>query len=192
MRSRDAEVAAGGRGPVRVPRWDRRSGHRRLSMDHRLLTWALPVRLDGLPGVVSSLQIIVTDEPRRRLPYEGARYRGYRCDWRPRDPGSDRRGASVSALVRTPEKAAALTKQGAKAVSVSIFDRSALTAVIAGHDAIANLTSAIPPVAQLMRAKAWRDNDRVHTEGSTAVVDAALAAGVGRVVQESVSMLYPD
>lgn len=100
-------------------------------------------------------------------------------------------GHSVSALARTPEKAAALTKQGAKVVSVSIFDRSALTAAFAGHDAIANLASAIPPMTQFLRAKAWRDNDRVRTEGSAAVVDAALAAGAGRVVQESVSMLYP-
>jgi nucleoside-diphosphate-sugar epimerase len=35
-------------------------------------------------------------------------------------------------------------------------------------------------------------DDRVRTEGSTAVVDAALAAGVDRLVQESVSMLYRD
>jgi hypothetical protein len=47
-------------------------------------------------------------------------------------------------------------------------------------------------MTQFLRAKAWRDNDRVRTEGSAAVVDAALAAGAGRVVQESVSMLYPD
>jgi nucleoside-diphosphate-sugar epimerase len=43
-----------------------------------------------------------------------------------------------------------------------------------------------------MLAKAWKDNDRIRTEGSSAVVDAAIAAGVGRVVQESVSMLYRD
>jgi nucleoside-diphosphate-sugar epimerase len=101
-------------------------------------------------------------------------------------------GHTVSALARTPDKAAALTKQGATPVSVTIFDRSALTAAVAGHDAIANLATAIPPMTQFMRARAWQDNDRIRTEGSAALVDAALAAGVGRVVQESVSMLYPD
>lgn len=35
-------------------------------------------------------------------------------------------------------------------------------------------------VGALMRTKAWRDNDRVRTEGSAAIVDAALAAGVDR------------
>lgn len=101
-------------------------------------------------------------------------------------------GHTVSALVRTSEKAAGLTEQGATPVSVSIFDTSALAAAVAGHDAIANLATAIPPVTRFMRAKAWHDNDRIRTEGSAAVVDAAIAAGVGRFVQESVSMLYQD
>jgi nucleoside-diphosphate-sugar epimerase len=101
-------------------------------------------------------------------------------------------GHAVTALARTPEKAAALTEQGATAVSVSLFDRAALTAALAGHDAVANLASAIPPMTRFTRASAWRDNDRVRTEGSAAVVDAALAAGVGQVLQESVCMLYPD
>jgi nucleoside-diphosphate-sugar epimerase len=101
-------------------------------------------------------------------------------------------GHSVTALARTPAKAAALTAQGATAVSVSMFDRSALAAVFAGMDAVVNLTSAIPPMTLFLRASAWRDNDRVRTEGSAAVVDATIAAGVPRVLQESVSMLYRD
>lgn len=101
-------------------------------------------------------------------------------------------GHTVTALARTPEKAAALTSQGAEPVTVSLFDREALSAAVAGHDAIANLATAIPPMTQFMRAKAWHDNDRVRIEGSAAIVDAATAAGVGRLVQESVSMLYPD
>jgi nucleoside-diphosphate-sugar epimerase len=107
-------------------------------------------------------------------------------------PALVREGHTVTALARTPEKAAALTAQGATAVSVSLFDRSALTAVFAGHEAVINLASAIPPMTRFMSVKAWQNNDRVRMEGSAAVVDAALAAGVGRVVQESVSMLYRD
>jgi nucleoside-diphosphate-sugar epimerase len=107
-------------------------------------------------------------------------------------PALVQQGHMVTALARTPEKAARLTAQGATAVSVSLFDRSALTAVFAGHDAVVNLASAIPPMTRFMSVKAWQDNDRVRTEGSAAVVDAALTAGVGRVVQESVTMLYQD
>lgn len=101
-------------------------------------------------------------------------------------------GHSVSAIARSPEKAAVLTKQGAQPVEVSIFDRSALTKAFVGHDAVINLTSAIPPMRQFMRSSAWEMNDRVRTEGAAAIVDAAMAADVGRVVQESVCMLYPD
>ena len=101
-------------------------------------------------------------------------------------------GHTVTALARTPEKAARLTAQGATPVAVSLFDRSALAAAFTGHDAVVNLASAIPPMTRFLSVKAWADNDRVRTEGSATVVDAALAAGVGRIVQESVSMLYRD
>jgi uncharacterized protein YbjT (DUF2867 family) len=61
-------------------------------------------------------------------------------------------GHSVTALSRTPEKAAALTAQGATPVSVSLFDRSALTAAFTGHDAVVNLATAIPSMRQWMSA----------------------------------------
>jgi len=107
-------------------------------------------------------------------------------------PALVREGHSVTALARTPEKAAALTAQGATPTSVSLFDRSALTAVFTGQDAVVNLATSIPSMSRWMSTKAWRRNDWVRTEGSAAVVDAAVAAGVDRVVQESVSMLYRD
>jgi nucleoside-diphosphate-sugar epimerase len=107
-------------------------------------------------------------------------------------PALVQQGHAVTALARTPEKAAALAAQQATPVSVSLFDRSALAAVFAGHDAVLNLATAIPPMRRWMSARAWQRNDRVRIEGSAAVVDAALAAGVGRLVQESVSMLYRD
>jgi nucleoside-diphosphate-sugar epimerase len=101
-------------------------------------------------------------------------------------------GHTVTALARTPAKAATLAAQGATPVSVSLFDRSALAAAFAGHDAVINLATAIPPMRRWMSATAWRINDRVRIQGSAAVVDAALTAGVGRMVQESVAMLYRD
>jgi nucleoside-diphosphate-sugar epimerase len=48
------------------------------------------------------------------------------------------------------------------------------------------------PMTRFLAARAWQDNDRVRTQGSAAVVDAATAASVGRVLQESVAMLYRD
>lgn len=101
-------------------------------------------------------------------------------------------GHSVTALARSPHKAATLAEAGATPARVSLFDRESLTEVLAGHDAVINLASAIPATRAFMRRRAWRANDHVRIDGSAAIVDAATAAGVGRVVQESVSMLYAD
>jgi nucleoside-diphosphate-sugar epimerase len=101
-------------------------------------------------------------------------------------------GHDVTALARTPDRAAWLEDRGARPVAVSLFDRAGLTLAFAGHDAVVNLATAIPPTTQFMRRSAWTDNQRIRTEGSAAVVEAALAAGVDALVQESVAMVYPD
>ncbi|MEV1177395.1 NAD(P)-dependent oxidoreductase [Nonomuraea sp. NPDC049784] len=101
-------------------------------------------------------------------------------------------GHEVTALARTPEKAAGLEGQGATPAMVSLFDREELASAFAGHDAVVNLATAIPPMSKFMSKRALRDNHRVRAEGSAAVVDAARAAGVGRMVQESVCLLYRD
>lgn len=103
-----------------------------------------------------------------------------------------RAGHHVTALARTPEKAEAVRAAGADAVTISLFDRAALAAAFAGHDAVVNLASALPPSARFMREDAWTENKRIRSEGSTAVVDAAIAAGIQRVIQESVCMIYRD
>lgn len=101
-------------------------------------------------------------------------------------------GHEVSALVRTPEKAAVVAAQGAEPVVVSMFDRAALSERSRGHDAVVNLATSMPSMATFVFRRAWRPTERVRIEGSAVVVDAALAAGLPRLVQESVSMVYPD
>lgn len=98
----------------------------------------------------------------------------------------------VTALARGEAKAAALRAQGATPMAVSLFDRCALAEAFAGHDVVMNLATALPSPASFMRKSAWRECERIRTEGSAAVVDAALDAGVQRVVQESVVMIYRD
>lgn len=99
-------------------------------------------------------------------------------------------GHEVAAMVRTPEKAAVVSAQGATPVHVSLFDRVGLGEAFEGHDAIVNLASSLPATTQFMFHRAWRECHRIRTEGSAAVVDASLSAGVPRLLQESVSMLY--
>lgn len=101
-------------------------------------------------------------------------------------------GHEVSALARTTEKAAELSARGASPVTVSMFDRAALQEGFAGRDAVVNLATSMPTTATFVFRRAWRPTERIRIEGSAAVVDAAIAAGVPRLVQESVSMVYPD
>jgi nucleoside-diphosphate-sugar epimerase len=101
-------------------------------------------------------------------------------------------GHEVSALARTPDKAVAVREQGGTPVTVSLFDRGALSDAFGDHDAVVNLATSMPSTATFMFRRAWAATERVRTEGSAAVVDAALSAGVTTLVQESVSMLYPD
>ena len=103
-----------------------------------------------------------------------------------------RDGHEVTALARSADKAAWLRDQGAVPVEGSIFDAEELRGLFEGHDAIANLATALPSTFSFAFPWAWRDNQRIRTEGSAAVVDAALAAEVPHLVQESVCMLYPD
>ena len=101
-------------------------------------------------------------------------------------------GHDVTGLARSSEKERQVLQQGATPRVVSIFDRSALIDAFKNHDAVVNLATSIPPSSKFMQTKAWAANDRVRMEGSATIVDAALDAGVPRLVQESVSMLYRD
>lgn len=100
-------------------------------------------------------------------------------------------GHDVHALARSDDKAAQVEQQGAKPVRVSLFDEGGLKDAFTGIDAVCNLATSIPPVAKALSMKNWAENDRIRVEGSKTVVDAALAAGVGRLVQESITFTYP-
>ena len=101
-------------------------------------------------------------------------------------------GHEVTAVGRTPEKRERLRALGAAPVAADLFDAAALRPAVAGHDAVVNLATSIPPSSRALLRSAWRDNDRIRTVASANLVDAALAAGVGRFVQESFAPIYED
>ena len=101
-------------------------------------------------------------------------------------------GHDVTAMGRSDMKAQVLRSQGAAAVQVSLFDRDRLATAITGHDVVVNMASTLPSPQRFILKSAWTECQRIRTQGSATVVDAALAAGVARVVQESVAMIYHD
>ena len=101
-------------------------------------------------------------------------------------------GHEVSALARTDARADLLRSVGADPIEVGLFDPGPLRRAVAGHDVVCNLATHIPPTARMARPRAWAENDRIRTEGSRHLVDAVLAEGVERYVQESIALLYRD
>jgi nucleoside-diphosphate-sugar epimerase len=101
-------------------------------------------------------------------------------------------GHQVTAMARSEAKAAQARQLGAVAVQVDLWDADRLAAAVAGHDVVCNLATHIPSMGRAGLPGAWSENDRIRSEGSIRLVDAALAGGAGRYVQESVTLLYVD
>lgn len=101
-------------------------------------------------------------------------------------------GHDVFGLVRTPAKAGRVEALGATPVEASLFDHDSLVGAFEGCDVVCSFATHVPVGASAVLDRSWRQNDRLRTDGVRRVVDAARAAHVRRVVQESVSMLYAD
>jgi len=101
-------------------------------------------------------------------------------------------GHEVRALARSDAKAEQLGAMGAQPVRTTLGDPDGLHRLVDGAEAVCNFATAIPVGFAGAVPGAWRTNDRLRTEGSRRVVEAARRAGVRRVVQESVSFLYAD
>jgi nucleoside-diphosphate-sugar epimerase len=101
-------------------------------------------------------------------------------------------GHSVTGLARDDDRAAVVAAQGATPAVADLFDPESLAAVLPGHEAVLNLATRIPPPGKALLGR-WAENDRVRTDGSAALVAAALASDDVRViVQEGVTFYYAD
>ena len=101
-------------------------------------------------------------------------------------------GHEVTGLARSQEKALVLSQQGVEPAAIDLFDRAAVARAVAGHDAVVNLATAIPSGEHAGQRSAWEQNHRIRREGTGNLAEAALATGVLRFVQESITLLYAD
>jgi nucleoside-diphosphate-sugar epimerase len=101
-------------------------------------------------------------------------------------------GFDVTGVARSSSKHGDLVALGARPVALDLFDRSAVYAAVEGHDVVCNLATAIPLGQRAKDPSAWEDNDRIRRDGSRNLVDAALAAGASRYLQESIAFVYAD
>ncbi|MFJ6217433.1 NAD-dependent epimerase/dehydratase family protein [Streptomyces sp. NPDC092296] len=94
-------------------------------------------------------------------------------------------GHRVVAASRTAAGVERLRAQGADAVRLDVFDRAAVGDALraAAPDAVVHQLTALADADPA-------DNARVRREGTRNLVDAARAAGVGRMVAQSISWAY--
>jgi nucleoside-diphosphate-sugar epimerase len=95
-------------------------------------------------------------------------------------------GHGVRALVRRPEAAGVARGCGADVRIADIFDAASLRSGLAGADVGINLATSLPGPSG---RGDYAVNDRVRREGAPRWVEACRAAGVGRIVQQSIAMV---
>ncbi|MET0630562.1 MAG: NAD(P)H-binding protein [Xanthobacteraceae bacterium] len=101
-------------------------------------------------------------------------------------------GHSVTAVVRRPQSHAELVRAGATLIEVDLFAADAVRKTVAGHDAVVNLATHMPAGYRAFLPGAWAENDRIRRFASANLVDAAMAGGATRFIQESFAPVYPD
>lgn len=96
-----------------------------------------------------------------------------------------RAGHEVIALTRNLQRIQVVQSMGVRALVADVFDREAVMAAVreARPDAVIHQLTALS-------AMDFAENARIRKEGTRNLVDAALAAGVKRIVAQSISFAY--
>lgn len=100
---------------------------------------------------------------------------------------------AIVATTRSPTKADALRALGATPVVVDVFDKAALEQAVraAKPDVIIHQLTDLPDVRDPAKAAAEAEsNARLRRDGTRNLMDAAQAAGVRRVIAQSIAWLY--
>ena len=101
------------------------------------------------------------------------------------------RGHEVIGLTRSHARASALTAQGVRAVVGDALDGDGLRRIVAAErpDQVVHLLTALPPGGPL-RKRHLAPTNELRTRGTANLIQAAIAAGAGRLVAESFVGIY--
>ena len=99
---------------------------------------------------------------------------------------------TVRGLARSDSNERLLELLGAEPMRASLFDPAAMRGAVRDAEAVLHLATNIPSFRDAPRERAWRQNDRIRTEGTRNLVDAALTTGTTTFVYPSVCLVYPD
>jgi nucleoside-diphosphate-sugar epimerase len=101
-------------------------------------------------------------------------------------------GHEVTAMTRSVLRAAQLEAVGADPVVCDVFDADGVRAAMsdASPEAVIHQLTALPARLDWGDPNVFDENNRVRTEGTRVLVDAALAAGASRIVAQSIAFAY--
>jgi nucleoside-diphosphate-sugar epimerase len=104
-------------------------------------------------------------------------------------------GHEVTGMTRSEARAEPVRAAGARAAVVDVYDRDALNAALAkaAPDVVVNQLTALPERLDFRKEEPYAETNRIRTEGTRNLLDAAGAAGARRFVAQSVAFGYrPD
>lgn len=102
-------------------------------------------------------------------------------------------GHEVTGLTRSEERGADVRAQGAQAVVADVYDAGRVAAAVAAADpeVLVHELTALPAHMDMKDLDGfYRETNRIRREGTRVLVDAARAAGVRRVIAQSISFIY--
>ena len=101
-------------------------------------------------------------------------------------------GHVVTAMTRSVLRAAQLEAVGADPVVCDVFDADSVRAAMAGAspEAVLHQITSLPPRLDWDDPSVFDANNRVRTEGTRVLLDAALATGARRIVAQSIAFVY--
>lgn len=100
-------------------------------------------------------------------------------------------GHEVVALARTAEAESALAASGVAVVRGDLFDPAALERGARGTDAVFHLATRIPR-KPIPRMRDFAETNRIRTEGTPLLAEAAKKAGVRTLLFQSIAFIYGD
>jgi nucleoside-diphosphate-sugar epimerase len=107
-------------------------------------------------------------------------------------PQLSKAGHEVTAMTRSALRAAQLEAVGAEPVVCDVFDADGVRAAMAAAspDAVIHQLTSLPARIDWGDPNVFDANNRVRTEGTRVLIDAALATGARRLVAQSIAFVY--
>jgi nucleoside-diphosphate-sugar epimerase len=101
-------------------------------------------------------------------------------------------GHEVVGVSRSDEGTAWLRSAGGRPVEVDLLEEESVRKAMHDIDVVAHFATSIPSLVAMVKDGAWAVNNALRDRATGLLVDAALANGVGRFIQQSITFFYAD